>query len=496
MIGKSGSYATVAPTQNYLGQALSNIEDNAFKYRQEKRLQEQQEAEKQEKDLARQDADYKESRASTKIDLSGYNFVDNPLQKFSSDSFVAITDVKNQLRNTTDRATRDNLLSKQYKIEQNIEVAKQLPILLKEKGDFIEKNIKDLDGSSINEVLKVFKAFEQQNYITELDENGVANVILYETDDKGQRNVIDKKPLADLIKGIKPYFKSKQPSILAQAIKNTGTQTTVLPNGQYQETRIRPTEEAVKNNSENYANTLINDENELYALSKRANIPMSNVEGLKKAAVNEFKDAVSTTFKKDFDSAKVNALKPPSEGKKSKEEEKVLKPSFGSDVLYRGDRHSGGKVVIPARSRGAKIINVEVPISKTIKDIVEESIIDKKGNVYLRIVKVNDEYSSTSDSENAKSSGVTLSSKSTSTDKTKEKIINLQTDFDQGAKYLDAMGKSLGDLKSELQAKFGNEFKKDSEVYAKRQAQAKSTTPAKQKTTAPKAKAKKTIEGF
>ena len=138
-IGKVGSYATVAPTQNYLGQALSNIEDNAFKYRQEKRIQEQQEADKQEKELAKQDADYKESRTSTKIDLTGYNFVDNPLQKFSSDSFVAITDVKNQLRNTTDRATRDNLLSKQYKIEQNVEVAKQLPILLKEKWDFHQK---------------------------------------------------------------------------------------------------------------------------------------------------------------------------------------------------------------------------------------------------------------------------------------------------------------------------------------------------------------------
>lgn len=118
MIGKSGSYATVAPTQNYLGQALANIEDNAFKYRQEKRLADETEKAEKEKQQAQADKDFLEGKKVTDVTPTGYDMFDVSLQKYSSDMFNLYGDKKAQLRTEKDQNKRNLLLSDINNIEK------------------------------------------------------------------------------------------------------------------------------------------------------------------------------------------------------------------------------------------------------------------------------------------------------------------------------------------------------------------------------------------
>jgi hypothetical protein len=66
VIGKVGSYGTIAPIQgNPLGDALKDIEDNAFKYRAEKRLEDEAKKKAEEEEDKVIDASVKAIKAET-----------------------------------------------------------------------------------------------------------------------------------------------------------------------------------------------------------------------------------------------------------------------------------------------------------------------------------------------------------------------------------------------------------------------------------------------
>lgn len=299
-IGRAGSYASVAPIQNYLGQALANIEDNAFKYRQEKRLADETAKAEEEKQQAQADKDFLEGKKVTEVSLSGYNLLDIPNQKYGSDLFMLYTDKKDKLRTEKDRDKRNSLLSDLSNIEQNIKLVNNSVALLKEKEDFLVKNYDKLDPDSRDAMAKRINALQQQNFVYEVDEKGNTNVILYDKenlDENGKPKVISREPLSDVVRNTKAYTKSNYLDVLKKAVDTTGFEETKQPDGSYIVEKKDVTPEVKTRNSNNYANILLSDENEKYALSKRANLPMTDEQGLKEAARQEYLGALP---KKEF----------------------------------------------------------------------------------------------------------------------------------------------------------------------------------------------------
>jgi hypothetical protein len=105
-IGKVGSFATVAPIQgNPIGEAMAQVEDNAFKYRAEQRLEEER------KRLAKEKAD-----AELETDLGK---IKSDTTKFSTQNALII-DAMTKLKNGVGEKAKEMNAGKISRLEYNI----------------------------------------------------------------------------------------------------------------------------------------------------------------------------------------------------------------------------------------------------------------------------------------------------------------------------------------------------------------------------------------
>ena len=145
-IGKTGSFATTEAPQDYISGALQNVENQGFRYRAERRqAQEKKDAAKveEEKQLA-------EHLKNFNIDLTGSQSIDDLSQSFAQESFNQYAELARQLQTTTDPNERLKLKTQQSRINQNISALKQIPGILKEKVEFITKNVDKLNPDDVN----------------------------------------------------------------------------------------------------------------------------------------------------------------------------------------------------------------------------------------------------------------------------------------------------------------------------------------------------------
>lgn len=347
-------------------------------------------------------------------------------------------------------------------------------LLFKEKKILLD-NYDKLDPDSRDAMAKKINALQQGHYVFEVGDRGKSDVILYDKeklDENGKPTVISREPLSDVVRNTKAYTKSNYLDVLKKSVDTTGFEETKQPDGSYIVEKKDVTPEVKARNSNNYANILLSDENERYALSKRAKLPITDEEGLRESARQEYLGALpKKEFKeKNYEELRyeleqqIESRKRQKDAREAQEKEKKTVTYSTQTGKFDETREIIKGVKMPKGTRTITPKNVEIERTKSIKDIVKEVARTPDGKLFLRIQNVNEG----SEGETVKediyertASGArrlvnnkpvilrTVTRKSNS--KTKDRIISVDENWGDAAEYLEAMGETPESLDAKVQ---------------------------------------------
>jgi hypothetical protein len=469
-IGKTGSFATTEAPQDYISGALQNVENQGFRYRAERRqAQEKKDAAKieEEKQLA-------EHLKNFNIDLTGSQSIDDLSQSFAQDSFNQYAELARKLQQTRDPNERLKLRTEQARINQNITALKQIPSILKEKAEYISKNIDKLNPDDVDIMQQKLGMLEKGNAKVYLDENKIPRINIYKVDENGQvTDILEKEQtVADFITGINPHMKSNYNDLLKKAVENTAVSDITTQKGIYISREKKVDDKVAEEKAETFAEMIINNPNEAYAFSKAKGIDLNDKQALKEAVKKDYKNSLDVLRKEDIDSGLISATKPT----KGEKEDKPIafndKPIFVTKTGVKPGTNLKLEEGNIGYSFGNATIKQEGGKAKTAKGIYVDP---KTGKVKLWVEErgyttVSEDKSELTASGKAKlerekkklgtkfnyktfvNSGVLepsdYSSQKTSTKDTQERLIDLNTQAGQAMEYADLLGVSVGDLKS------------------------------------------------
>lgn len=317
-IGKIGSFATTEAPQDYISGALQNVENQSFRYRAERRLAEE------EKDAAKveEEKQLAEHLKNFNIDLTGSQSIDDLSQSFAQESFNKYAELARQLQTTTNPNERLKLRTEQSRINQNISALKQIPGILKEKVEFISKNIDKLNPDDVDIIQNKLGMLEKGNAKVYLDENKVPRINIYKVDENGQvTGILEKEQtVADFVNSINPHMKSNYSDMLKKSVENTAVSDITTQNGINISQTKQVDPKIAEEKSDAFADVIINNPDEAYAISKAKGIDINDKEALRKAVKQDFLNSLDVMKKQDIDSSLITATKPDKDSGSGKEE--------------------------------------------------------------------------------------------------------------------------------------------------------------------------------
>jgi len=181
-IGKVGSFATVQPSKDSIGAAMSATEDAGFKYREEERLANEAKEKKQEAD----EKILQENLANYKGKATGISNLDNISQELATESaknYAQNTRVLNNPNAPAIEKEKARLANMQIKRQFDNSQA-YMQMIIDKKNEIAELTKKgDLNPQDEKDLLNDLKSFE--NMSARVDENGIWRFSSYQKDDKG-----------------------------------------------------------------------------------------------------------------------------------------------------------------------------------------------------------------------------------------------------------------------------------------------------------------------
>lgn len=211
-IGKISAFATDTPLQqNYVGNALTDTENQGFKYRAERRLiadAKKKEEEDKNKEVELQFTDLEKNTVPL---LTGYSSIDDPIQVYATDVKVKGADLIRRMNQERDPYKKAELKSIYNKGIQSFKTLNQFPKLLNDKKAELEEGIKNgkYNERDLDAVTQLAKSTDSGKYDMRMDENGVPRITVYNVDENGKPiGVLERGiSLGDLINRITPFQK-------------------------------------------------------------------------------------------------------------------------------------------------------------------------------------------------------------------------------------------------------------------------------------------------
>lgn len=262
-IGKVGSYATVDPSPDYLGNALNNVEDNAFRYREEA----QKNADKKKLEDEEKVKELELVNQKFKPTITGNQTMDDMSLPFAYEAKQKYADLQRQYDQAKTYQEKADIKGQQGRIMQSFDTFQQVPKMLNEKRveilDGIEKG--KYNSRSIDEVTNLLKAVETGKGRVYLDEYSNPVVDLYDVDESGNITGIVKKgqSIANIISSVDPKLAFNYETYKDTALKNVkpeeyGSQTGA---NVVKGTKVS---DSNKEQAKTYAEVIINDPDKLY----------------------------------------------------------------------------------------------------------------------------------------------------------------------------------------------------------------------------------------
>jgi hypothetical protein len=229
-IGRKGFYATDAPLQDYVGNAIQQNVDNSFKFRAEQRLQEEQKKAKDDanlEELAKYNTTFKtDLTGQAAIDYANLEYAKNTQNQFYENFKISKDATRPLEERQKAQAAMTTLMS-------SFQTTAQVPKMINAAVKDWATNIDKYDRKDIDEKQKFLGAIEQGNYkINNI--NGVPTYTIYEKDDSGKvTGVIAKDMYAgDLQQKLQPIQKSNyQETLLKETEKYKVNMTETEKNG-------------------------------------------------------------------------------------------------------------------------------------------------------------------------------------------------------------------------------------------------------------------------
>ena len=350
-IGKVGSFATDTPLQrNYVGEALSEVEDNSFRYRAEKRLED-------EKKKADEDAKLRELsewNKSVKADLTGYGSVDLPIKEYLMRIKQEGGDLTQKMMNPSlPFNERVKIMGERDAMVSGIDYLKQIPTLLNSTLSEIHEGVKSgkYDADSEDQALKTIKAISQGDFKID-PSSGNPVVTVWERDEKGNpiKIIADKQNFGDFMKeNLTPNLKSNYRDVVAKFGEKYTPDKTVTKDSNGREIldqRVNMTKGSKDYiNAQENAKALLMQEHERDAVAKISGLKKDDYEGLLDYATNDMLRGVPSVYedKKDPNLA----LARQKEAREAREkEEPIVKPTIGrytTDVVTQPEDEKKGK---------------------------------------------------------------------------------------------------------------------------------------------------------
>jgi len=211
-IGRVGSFATDTPlAQNFVGQALTDTENQGFRYRKERRdiadAKKKEEEDKNKEIIAEFDT-FDKTLVPT---ITGYSSIDDPINMYAMDVKQKGVDWIRQKNQERDPYKKAEIQSKLNKATQSFKMLNQYPKLLNDKKAELEEGIKagKYNERDLGAVTELAKSLDSGKYDMRVDENGVPRMTIYKVDEAGVPvGVLEKNiSLGDLTNRITPFQK-------------------------------------------------------------------------------------------------------------------------------------------------------------------------------------------------------------------------------------------------------------------------------------------------
>lgn len=331
-IGAVGSFATDIPLQrNYVGEAMAEVENNAFKRREEQRLA-------QAKKKAEDDEKLKELEDYNKrfgVNLTGVQSLDDTTLPYAMQAKQKAQELTKQIYATTDFNKKSELMSQRAKIVQSFDVLKQVPDMIIKQGQEIAKGVEEgkYNPDDVNMIQEKFKALESGKVHYYTDDYGNLRYTLYKLDAQGNpTGIIEKdQPVAELSKSLTPHLKSNFEDLLKKTVENTAVKETEIQNG-LKTTTKKGVEDAVKMaNATSFGELIANTPNEAYAIGRRFGIDPNDKQAISQKAQEQYINALDSTLKVKFDLSEQRLRA--ENARKNKKEDEDTTPVIGTGTI-------------------------------------------------------------------------------------------------------------------------------------------------------------------
>lgn len=382
-LGQKNSYVTDAPLQkNYIGEALSEVEDNSFKYRQEKRLldaKKKAEEEAKLKDVADWDGKFDPN-------VIGYNSIDSPLVSMAMKAKERAGNITRELYSpniSTDKKIA--LMSERNKLAQSFDIANQTPQIIKEKVKSLEEGIKagKYNSRDVDFMENISKQLEAGKYELNYDERGTPKVKIYQTDENGKpTGILQETSLGDLVKSFEPKLAFNYEDYKDKTLSKVTPEQFGYQNGANVVKGARVSE-GNKQQAKTYADVIVSDPNKLYEAQYL--FKEKDPEKLRKILENDFITSIPGLGEvQSLDTGYLNYSKP---DKTDKPETPVImetnKINLTEDVL-KSDK--GGRIVIDRKGIKPQAVTFEKGIP--LENIGGEQT--KLNNLNIKAILIND----------------------------------------------------------------------------------------------------------
>lgn len=301
-IGKVGTYGSDRPLENFVGQAMAVTEDNAFRYRAEKRLEDDKI--KAAKDAA--DKELADNIAKFGDKATGVYNLDNVSYKLAEDSRNRYADLERQIR--TNPANKFDLKMQQQALLDQFNMAKQQKELFLAKQKEVQENVAKgiYNPDAEKELLNFSKSFDNMN--ARVDDGGIWRFSSYQTDPDGNRTgvVLNDTDMAGIISKMNVPKKSIYEDRMKDYLANNKLDKTKIQRGFTTTTNEKVNADNIAA-AKLFSQAIVNNPDEMYQkwLELKGERKTSFTDEEKQLIAQEVeKDAIgrlATNYEKDID---------------------------------------------------------------------------------------------------------------------------------------------------------------------------------------------------
>ncbi len=298
--GKAGgSYATINRSNNYLGGAMQNVQDNAFRFRQERKLKEDEiKAEKQAelekvklpdlKNIATLNSNLEKSKAKVALDMR-----------------EAFLEAQNAVANSKTLEEKQLALAKANNLKNNFELLNSFSTQVNDKTKYLTDNFDKLDEQSSSQAMQKLLMAGKGYGDIEVQEDGQ---LMFAVNDENGNPLTEKKTLAGFLGSIEDEVlkKSTFEDELVKSVNSVGTLTKVddLGNQTIENIGVTPENKEVSKNA--FIKSLLGDDSNRRIYARNNNIKQDDTDAIIKSVSDLYDSKFDETHKKTFNTAIMN----------------------------------------------------------------------------------------------------------------------------------------------------------------------------------------------